>query len=600
MPGRGHSENSGAGCLAPEFSPHFHVLSFRAKRTLQALVCGLATLLSPALLLGQEAPRLVLQITVDQLRGDLVDRYYGGLGAGGFRYLMETGTVFRNAHHAHANTETVVGHATLATGAPPAVHGMIGNEWLDREQNRITYCIEDDRFPLLIPESAAAQQAATGQGQNPAPGEGRSPARLLVSTFSDELAAASNGRAKIYGISVKDRGAVPMAGHSGKAFWFSKERAEFVTSSYYYSDYPAWVTDWNALRRPLAYANTYWALLEKADQYLFGAADDRAWETDMGGFGRTFPHPYGPADSAGFSSFLINSPAGDDLTADFAKALIENEGLGQDEVPDYLSISFSSIDYIGHAFGPSSLELEDGILRLDRTLAGLFSFIESQIGLERVVIVLSADHGSPEAPGYLQQQGQSAGYVDLSSWNWEPALTALKSRFGDGAQRLIQNYEHPYVYLDQHLLRQLNLDTAAVEQVLAEELARLPHVWVAFSSSALQQGRVAVTDMSQLVFDNLSPKRSGDVYLVLAPNWFINDYGHGTVTATHGSPWTYDTFVPLIFAGPGIPARQVFRPVETMDVAPTLSAFVRAKMPSGSSGKPLPEVLTGPGALSGK
>lgn len=596
---RGYSENSGAGYAALEFSPHFRVLTFRTKWMLKALVCSLA-LLSPPSLTAQEPPRLVLQITVDQLRGDLVSRYYGNLGAGGFRYLMETGTVFRDAHHAHANTETVVGHATLATGAPPAVHGMIGNEWLDREQKRITYCIEDDRFPLLIPESTAGQQAVAGQGQQPAPGTGRSPARLLVSTFSDELAAGSNGRAKIFAISFKDRGAVPMAGHSGKAFWFSKERAEFVTSSYYYSAYPAWVAEWNALRRPLAYANTYWELLQKGEQYLFGAADDRAWETDMGGFGRTFPHAYGPADGAGFSSFLTNSPAGDDLTADFAKALIENEGLGQDEVPDYLSISFSSIDYIGHVFGPSSLESEDGILRLDRALAGLFSFIESRIGLERVVIVLSADHGSPEAPGYLQQQGQDAGYVDLSSWNWEPALAALKNRFGDGAQRLIQNYEHPYAYLDQQLLRQLNLDIAAVEQVLADELARLPHVWAAFSSSALQQGRVAGTDISQLVFNNLSPTRSGDVYVVLAPNWFINAYGHVRLTATHGSPWTYDTFVPLIFVGPGIAAQQVFRPVETMDVAPTLSAFVRIKMPSAASGKPLPEVLTGPGVLSRK
>jgi len=547
------------------------------------LLCGL-TFLVQAPLLAQEPPRLVLQITVDQLRGDLIDRYYGQLGEGGFRYLMETGTVFRNAHHAHANTETVVGHTTLATGAIPAVHGMIGNEWLDRAQNRITYCIEDDRYPLLIP-------GASDTGQAPPAGEGRSPARIMVSTFSDELAAGSNGRARIFGVSVKDRGAVPMAGHNGKAFWFSKDSGEFISSTYFYPAYPAWVSQWNALRRPFAFADTSWTLMQERDRYLFGEADDRTWETGTAGFGRTFPHAYGPADDKGFTTLLITSPAGDDLTAEFAEALVENEGLGQDSVPDYLSISFSAIDYIGHYFGPSSLESEDGVLRLDRTLAGLFTFLDQHIGLQHVLIVLSADHGTPEAPGYLQQLGQDGGYVDLSGWDWEPVLNALKSRFGEGAQRLIQNYEHPYVYLDQQALRQSNLDTAAVEQVLAEELARLPHVWIAVSSSALRRGQAAETKINQLVLNNLSPTRSGDVYVVFAPNWFINNYGYSSVTATHGSPWTYDTYVPLVFAGADVPAQQVFRPVQTIDVAPTLSAFLNIKMPSGATGRPLTEVL---------
>jgi len=260
-------------------------------------------------------------------------------------------------------------------------------------------------------------------------------------------------------------------------------------------------------------------------------------------------------------------------------------------VPDYLSISFSSIDYIGHMFGPSSLESEDGILRLDRTLAALFSFLDERIGLAHVLIVLSADHGTPEAPGYLQRLGQNAGYVDLSSWDWEPALSTMKARFGKGAEKLIQNYQHPYVYLDQQLLRQMALDGAEVEQVLAEELAKLPHVWAALSSSALRQGRVANTVLSRQVLNDLDRERSGDIYLIFEPNWFINDFGYVSVTVTHGSAWNYDTFVPLIFAGAGVPAREVFRPVQTIDVAPTLSAFLHIKMPSGASGLPLPEVL---------
>jgi len=558
------------------------------------LLGGLLAVLWPALLPAQqpaEPPRLILQITVDQLRGDLIDRYYREFGEGGFRYLLDNGTVFRDAHHAHANTETVVGHATLATGALPAVHGMIGNEWLDRENNRVVYCIEDDRYPLLTPATGDGAHPQSASPQPTIAGEGRSPAALMVSTFSDELDLGTQGRAKIFAVSVKDRGAVPMAGHAGKAFWFSKSRGEFITSTYYYSSYPAWVDGWNALRRPLAYADTSWALLQEQDRYLFAAADDRAWEMDAAGFGRTFPHRYGPADGPNFTTFVTYSPAGDDLTADFTKALIENEKLGQDEVPDYLSISFSSIDYIGHTFGPSSLESEDGMLRLDRTLSGLFAYIEQRIGLGKVLIVLSADHGTPEAPPYLQQKGIDAGYVDPGSWNWMPLQAALKKRFGVDGDRIIQSYLDPYLYLDRNVMRQYRLDPAAVEQAIVEELGSFPHLWTAVSSTAQRLGRAADTKINRLVLNNLNQARSGDVYLVFAPNWFINRIGEATLTATHGSPWAYDTFVPLIFAGPGVAARKVSRPVQTIDVAPTLSAFLNIKMPSGASGKPLPEVL---------
>jgi len=561
--------------------------------SLHLLVCALL-LPWPAWLSAQprpDPPRLVLQITVDQLRGDLLNRYYGEFGDDGFRYLIDDGTVFGDAHHAHANTETVVGHSTLATGAYPAVHGMIGNEWVDRARNRIRYCIEDDRYPMLAPGESGNGKPEEDAAPDPATGSGRSPAALLGSTFSDELAIATQGRAKIFAVSVKDRGAVPMAGHAGKAFWFSQESGGFVTSTYYYSAYPAWVSGWNALRRPAGYANTSWGLLHPSSEYLFAGADDRAFETDVPGFGRTFPHPYGPANGQNYMAFLTTSPAGDELTADFARALIEHEHLGQDGVPDYLSISFSSVDYIGHTFGPSSLESEDGILRLDRTLAGLFAYIDQTVGLQRVLIVLSADHGSPEAPGYLEQKGIDAGYIDLSRWHWGSVDNALKERFHLDGRQLIQSYEHPYVYLNQDVIRQNGLDAAAVEQVVADELARFPHVWAAFSSSALRQSRIADTKISRLILNNLNQARSGDVYVVFDPNWFINGFGNVTVTATHGSPWTYDTFVPLIFAGPGVSARTVSRPVRTIDVAPTLSAFLNIKMPSGASGEPLPEVL---------
>ena len=260
-------------------------------------------------------PRLVLQITVDQLRGDLPTRYYDRLGEGGLRYLSEHGTVYADAHHSHANTETIVGHTTRATGATPAAHGMIGNTWLDRKTGELSYGIEDARYQLLTAGADVDQKAEIDPTQRAARSEGRSPAAIMVSTFSDELASHTAGQAKVFAVYVKDRGAVSMGGHAGKAFWFSKARGEFVTSSYYYDRYPAWVERWNEQRLPFAHAGQSWTLLHDASTYLFGDADDAAWETDLAGFGRTFPHPFGDVDSRYFTTLLTVSPVADQFTA---------------------------------------------------------------------------------------------------------------------------------------------------------------------------------------------------------------------------------------------------------------------------------------------
>jgi arylsulfatase A-like enzyme len=536
------------------------------------------------------APRLVLQITVDQLRGDLPNRYYDRLGKGGFRYLWENGTVYADAHHAHANTETIVGHTTLVTGAHPSAHGMIGNLWLDRDSGHTTYNIEDARYRLLTEGAGIDEQTEIDPTQKAARSEGRSPAAILVSTVSDELAIHSAGRAKLFAVSVKDRGAVSMAGHAGKAFWFSKASGEFVTSTYYYEKYPDWVSEWNGQRLSSTYAGQSWELAHEASTYLFGNADDQPWETDLAGFGRTFPHRFGAADGKYFTTFLTLSPAGDELTLSFAKALITNEQLGKDEVPDYLGVSFSSTDYVGHLFGPSSLESEDNLLRLDRTLSDLLAFVDAQIGLEHTIIVLSADHGGPEAPGHLKELGIPAGYVTPDTWDRQGGLDALKRKFGIG-EGLIEAYEHPYVYLDRDVIRKHELDPSAVERAVAEELLRFPGVALAVSSSALREANLPDTPLYRAVLNNFNPSRSGDVYVVFDPHWFINDFDGLTVTATHGSPWRYDSFVPIVFAGGQIPAQRIYRRVHTVDVAPTLAAFLGMKPPSGSVGVPLTELL---------
>ena len=536
------------------------------------------------------SPKLVLQITVDQLRGDLPDRYMKNMGKGGFRYLMNQGVWYANANYTHANTETIVGHTILATGAQPSVNGMIGNVWFDRETGKLTYNVEDAKYRSLTAGAGVDKATEMDPTQKVASTDGRSPTAILVSTLSDELASNTAGKSKVFGVSIKDRGAVSMAGHAGKAFWFSKKSAEFITSSYYYDRYPSWVDTWNKKKLPHSYAGKSWQLMHDKSTYLFGAADDQAWEVELPGYGRVFPHPFGGADGKLFTTLLTFSPVGDELTLDFAKTLIDAEQLGQDDVPDYLSVSFSSTDYVGHAFGPSSLEAEDNLLRLDRTLADLFAYIDKRVGLKNTLIVLSADHGAPEAPGYLNSLGIESKYVTPDKWDKTPAIKALKQKLGIGRE-IIKTYYHPYLYLDRDVIRKKGLNQAEVEKAVAEELMKFDDVTLAISSSALREGNLPSSPAIQAVLRNFHPKRSGDIYLVFKSNQFISDFDGTRVSVTHGSPWRYDSFVPVVFAGGKLSGRRIFRSVEPADIAPTLAAVLGIKAPSGARGLPLDEVM---------
>ncbi|MDH5341497.1 MAG: alkaline phosphatase family protein [Betaproteobacteria bacterium] len=538
-----------------------------------------------------DKPRLILQITVDALRADLPQRYAHVLGDGGFRLLWKKGVHYTNAHYQHANTETIVGHTSLATGTVPAAHGMVGNVWFDRELGRLSYNIEDSRYRLLTAGADVDQKTEIDPTQKAAKVDGRSPAAILSSTFSDELAVHFNGKSKIFAVSVKDRGAVSMAGQAGKAFWFSKSSGEFVTSTYYYKQHPDWVTAWNARKPAQAYAGKSWTLLHPATRYMFGNADDRAYEANFPGFGRTFPHAYGKSGDKYLTTRLTLSPAGDELTLDFAKALLDHERLGQDEVPDYLAVSFSSTDYVGHLFGASSLESEDNLARLDRTLADLLAYVDQKVGIKNTLIVLSADHGQPEIPGYLKELGiESAHNFDTEALDKAPAVAALKKKFGMG-EELIEAFFQPYIYLNHKLIREKGLDQGEVEKAVAAELEKFDGVAAAVSSSALRSASLPDTALMRSILRNFHPKRSGDIYVVFEPNVFINDFDGLTVASTHGSPWRYDTFVPVIFAGAGLKSRMISRPVTPYDIAPTLSAYLGVKPPSAAIGNPLSEVL---------
>jgi len=528
--------------------------------------------------------KLVLQITVDGFRGDFLNRYGDRFGKGGFRHLTEKGVVFANAHYSHANTETIVGHSTLATGAYPSKHGMVGNVWFDRETDELSYNIEDPDHPLLPSRKEKVEAAQLDPSQKISRTKGRSPVSILASTFSDELAVHTAGRSKIFAVSGKDRSAVSLGGHAGKAFWYSSDTGDYVTSSYYYDAYPDWVVKWNAKRFAASNAGKKWTLLNEPSSYLLAEFDDRPYETDLKGYGRTFPHPFGKADSKLFPTLLFVSPVGDQLTNDFAKTLIENEGLGQDDVPDYLSVGFSSLDAVNHFFGPSSLENEDIVLQLDRTLADLLAFVDKKVGLKHTLIVLSADHGMAEMPEFMAEKGMAVGRIHTGD-----VLKAVNeigmAKFG--VQNVAKRFFRPYLYLNGKVIKEAKLEFSTVVQGIADALTRKEGIALAVASSALRH--MQDTPLLRRIRNNTHPERSGDIYVVQEPYWFL--FEKGPIGVMHGSPWAYDTYVPIIFSGPGIDASTIYRTAHPVDVAPTLAAYLGIKPPSSSVGTLLKEVL---------
>jgi hypothetical protein len=547
---------------------------------------AIATVL--ALLAGSvalaDAPRLVLQITIDGLRGDLLDRYADNFGKGGFNYLRKKGVVYTNAHYLHANTETIVGHTTLATGATPSVHGMIGNVWYHADSGELGYNIEDADAPLIPTRKDSAEGAQVDPAHKRARSSGRSPKGILAPTFSDTLKIATAGKAKIFGISGKDRSAVAMAGKTGTAYWYSTNSGDFQSSAYYMDKYPDWVNDWNGQGKAEQLAGKQWQLLIDPARYKLGHQDDRQYEVDLKGYGRTFPHPFGPTNHPLFFTRVLVSPEGDRLLLDFGKALIEAEQIGQDEVTDYLSISFSAVDAVNHFFGPSSLENEDVVLQLDRTLADLFQYIDKQVGLDKTLIVFSADHGMAEMPEYATELGYAAGRI-----YGDEILAMAREASGTlfGSDELVKDFFRPYLYLDGDAISDKALDRQSVATAIADELAKKPGISDAIPGSRISQGNPS--GPTAAVRYNHHPQRAGDVYIFQQPYWFMFD--RGPVAAMHGSPWGYDTHVPIIFVGSGIDAARVSRLVHPIDVAPTLSALLNISPPAAAQGTVLVEVV---------
>lgn len=513
-----------------------------------------------------EPPRLVVQIVVDQLRGDLLQKYKAKFGSQGFNYLLNNSINFQNAHHPHAHTVTCAGHATIATGTYPALHGIIANDWYDRTNGHEVYCMEDTHSKILSTQRTKKEAV------------GRSPRNIMASTLSDELVLAKKGRA--FGVSLKDRGAITLAGHAGKAFWFDKDNGGFISSNYYYQQYPQWVNDWNG---HYVAKEEIWTLSRPLNSY---AIVDNAPTHKLGAYGQTFPHSTGKPTQNDYYEFLATTPVADELTADFAIQLLNAERLGKTgHKTDYLGVSFSAVDKIGHMFGPNSLESEDSLLRLDNTLARFFSAIDQQVGLQNTLIVLTADHGVADSQSYLSTHHINKR-KEVAQQTLQQIITQkLLSEFKLPAETL-QAIDLPFVYLNHDIITQHHLSTAQVSTVLADTLRLQTGIFDAFALP------LTITEKNWLnaKVDKMAyMKRAGDLYLVPPPYQRPEDQHH--LKGYHGTPWQYDSFVPLLFANPDFKAKKSYTSVKTTDIAATLAAILEIKAPSASVGKPLMEVV---------
>lgn len=537
------------------------------------------------------APRLVLQITVDQLRGDLPLRCRERWGEGGFRRLYDHGVVFTDAHFGHANTETVVGHATLATGADPSVHGLVGNSWYDRTGHALQQNVDDSRYALAGNGGAAAVDAGHAGAGAARKSPGRSPSTLLAPTIADSVAVAGRGRARVFSVSLKDRAAVPMGGHDGKAFWWSDVSGEFVSSTYYFPDgrLPGWAQAWNRRHEADRLDGTVWSLKDAPSTYRFVDRDDQPWESPPAGLGRTFPHRYERARlKSGYYAALAASPFGDDLVAGFFEALLQAEEVGRDDVVDYVSVSLSSSDYIGHRFGPDSLEMEDQVLRVDRVIARLLDAADAAAGRGRTLVVLSADHGVAEPIEQQRMEGHDSGRIALSQVEAGAGVRALERRFGGP---FVAQNSPPCVYLDNDALARRSVDPAKAARSLAGEIAKTPGVQAVFTRERMLASGPTASPVERAVRRSYHPVRSGDLYVLARPGWQIAHEGPGVLpyATGHGTPWDYDSFVPLVLAGAGLPAMTIGRRVDATDVAPTVAALAGVAKPALASGHVLLE-----------
>ena len=484
-----------------------------------------------------QKPKLVLAIVIDQFRYDYLTRFRDGYH-GGLDRLLSHGAVFTNARYEHFPTVTAIGHSTFLSGATPAISGIIGNEWYDRQEGKAVTSVSDSKVQLL------------GGGPNRV---GASPRRMLVDTIGDELKMASGGKARVIGISLKDRAAVLPVGHMADgAYWFDTASGGFVSSTFYFSDLPGWVKDFDGTH--------------PADQYR----------------GATWLNHTMTQDLKKLYSDVDASPFGNELVERFAERALDAEQLGRHDTTDLLAVSFSSNDYVGHQVGPDAPEVHEMSLRTDRVLAKLFDAVEKAVGLSNVMVVLTADHGVapvPEVNASRKMPGGRMRTADVSN----AVQAALVKKYGEG-NWIASGGESIYLNLD--LIAAKNLDRAEVNRTAAAAALELPHVFRVYTREQLMGGAALDDHVGRRVMNGYYVRRGPDIEILLEPYWIFSPTG-----ATHGTTFDYDTHVPVIFMGPGIHAGRYDGNIAPNDIAPTLATMLSVETPSGSVGRVLTEML---------
>ncbi|QXP77827.1 MULTISPECIES: alkaline phosphatase PafA [Winogradskyella] len=518
-----------------------------------------------------ERPKLVVGIVVDQMRYDYLTRFQSRFGDGGFNRMISEGFNCKNNHFNYVPTYTGPGHTSVYTGTTPKIHGIIANNWYDKEAKEMVYCAGDDNVTSVGTEDAAGKM---------------SPHRMQTTTFGDENRLFTQMKGKTIGISLKDRGAILPAGHTANAaYWFhGKDEGAWITSSFYMNELPQWVKDFNKSKSAKSYLKE-WNTLYDISTYTESGSDENTFEGGFKGKDKaTFPYDLKKLskDNRGFD-ILKATPYGNSLTTDFAIAAIKGENLGEDLVTDVLAVSYSATDYVGHNFGVNSKEVEDTYLRLDKDLERLFNYLDANVGKGEYTVFLTADHGAVDVPAYLESVKVPAGYVDNKD---------RKARFNVflnatyGTESIVENISNNQIFLDRAKVKELGLKLSDVQDAIAMEQLSYPNISKVYTATTMSTTSFPV-GVEELIENGFNQKRSGDVILVND----ISFISYGKTGSTHGSSSNYDTHVPLLFFGKGIKHGETFNKTIIPDIAPTMSALLGISFPNGATGQPLGFVI---------
>ncbi len=518
-----------------------------------------------------ESPKLIVGIVVDQMRFDYLTRFGKHFGEGGFNRLIRNGFNCKNNHFNYAQTSTAPGHTSIYTGTTPAVHGIIGNDWYDKKSGQMVYCVTDTTYTSVGTASDAGEV---------------SPHRLIVSTVTDQLRLHHQMRSKVIAVALKDRGAVLPGGYTANAaYWFhGNDEGNWVSSSYYMDELPAWVKSINDTRNIDKYKRP-WNTLKNIELYMESGPDnnpyERIWEGEQS---PVFPHDL-PAlwDRNDQYEVLKYSAFGNSITTDFAIAAIKGEQMGKNGSTDFLCVSYSSTDLVGHEYGVNSKEVQDVYLRLDLELKRLLNVLDQEIGQGQYTVFLTADHGAMHVSKYLSDQKLPGGLVEREGF--DPAIEEfLKYRFG--TTDILEYHVDDQLFLDHRVISNLDLDLSEVQQIIADEILTYDGIDRVFTAHQLQNTNYS-NGIAHLVKKGYHQRRSGDVFYILNPGYA--DYDE--IGSSHGSPFIYDTHVPLVFYGKGIKRGSTVRRTEITDIAPTISALLGIAFPNGMTGEPVAEVL---------